>query len=215
MASFMEFANNYNDRSTDTGFQFEFPCNRCGATFLSPFKPFAAGTASSILNTASSLFGGLLSSAATVGDHVRSASWQQAHDKALKESYDQVRDNFIQCPHCQSWVCKKNCWNTKKGLCKECAPDLGVEMAAAQAQRSVEEIRAHAAMAEEDKHLSEKDWREGIRATCPSCGIALPGNVKFCPECGANVKARDKCAKCGAKLDPGVKFCGECGTKIG
>ena len=39
----------------------------------------------------------------------------------------------------------------KKGLCKHCAPDLGVEMSAAQSSRSVEEIWRHAAMSAEDK----------------------------------------------------------------
>ena len=27
-----------------------------------------------------------------------------------------------------AWVCRKSCWSTKRGLCKGCAPDLGVEM---------------------------------------------------------------------------------------
>jgi membrane protease subunit (stomatin/prohibitin family) len=213
MDGYLEFSNNYHDLSTDTGFQFEFTCNRCSSGFRSPFKGYAAGTASSILNTAGSLFGGLLSSAATVGEQVRSAKWQQAHDVALKQASQEVKGNFIQCPRCSKWVCRKSCWNDKKGLCKECAPDLGVEMAAAQASKSVEEVWANAAMAEEDKHLTTEDWREGIRATCPACGIPLPRNVKFCPECGANIKARDKCANCGAKLEPNAKFCAECGTK--
>jgi ribosomal protein L32 len=86
-------------------------------------------------------------------------------------------------------------------------------MAAAQSERSVEEIRAHAAMAEEDKHLSEEDWREGIRATCPECEAPLPRNVKFCPECGHKVQAGRHCTECGAKLAEGVKFCGECGKE--
>lgn len=43
--------------------------------------------------------------------------------------------------------------NNKKDLCKQCAPDLGVEMAKAQAERSVQEIHAHACMAEEEKRL--------------------------------------------------------------
>ena len=55
---------------------------------------------------------------------------------------------------------RKACWNDKKGLCKKCAPDLGVEMDAAQASRSVEEVWAHAKMSEEDKHFTETDWRE-------------------------------------------------------
>ena len=38
-------------------------------------------------------------------------------------------------------------------------------MSAAQASRSVEEVWAHAAMAEEDKKLAQGNWRETIRAS--------------------------------------------------
>jgi len=47
-----------------------------------------------------------------------------------------------------------------------------------------------------------------------SCGAALAGKVKFCPECGAKISAAAHCTECGAKLPPGVKFCPECGTKV-
>ncbi len=96
-------------------------------------------------------------------------AWEKAHDEAFKEAVAELKPDFIQCPRCSAWVCRRSCWNTKRGLCKECAPDLGVEMSAAQASRSVEEIWAHAAMAEEDKQLAKEDWRETIVATCPNC----------------------------------------------
>jgi uncharacterized OB-fold protein len=62
--------------------------------------------------------------------------------------------------------------------------------------------------------LKEKEWREGVRATCPSCGKPLAGKVKFCPECGAKIESELKCNKCGAKLALGTKFCPECGEKV-
>jgi membrane protease subunit (stomatin/prohibitin family) len=87
-------------------------------------------------------------------------------------------------------------------------------MAAAQANRTVEEIHAHSQMAEEDRAmLKEESWRAGVRATCPSCNAPLKSNVKFCPECGAKIQAQGHCTQCGAKLNPGAKFCGECGAK--
>lgn len=43
-------------------------------------------------------------------------------------------------------------------------------MSAAQSSRSVEEVWAHAQMAEEDKNLSVENSKETIRATCPECG---------------------------------------------
>jgi predicted amidophosphoribosyltransferase len=41
---------------------------------------------------------------------------------------------------------------------------------------------------------------------------AVEVNAKFCPGCGADLKAGSFCAQCGAKLQPGAKFCQECGT---
>jgi predicted amidophosphoribosyltransferase len=93
---------------------------------------------------------------------------------------------------------------------------MGVEMAAAQSSRTVEEVWAHSQMAEEDRAmLTEKSWREGVRATCPSCNAPLVKNVKFCPECGAKIQPAAHCSECGAKLEPGAKFCAECGAKVG
>ena len=86
-------------------------------------------------------------------------------------------------------------------------------MAFAQSQKSVEEIHAHAAMAEEDKHLGAENWRQNIMATCPKCEAPLASNAKFCPECGEKLKKEDKCPSCGAKLTPNAKFCPECGSK--
>jgi predicted amidophosphoribosyltransferase len=128
---------------------------------------------------------------------------------------EELKPDFIQCPRCSSWVCRKSCLNTKKGLCKNCAPDLGVEMAAAQSSRTVEKIWAHSKVAEEDREmLQEKSWREGARATCPECNAPLSGNVKFCPECGAKIKTSKHCAQCGSELSLEMKFCADCGKKV-
>jgi membrane protease subunit (stomatin/prohibitin family) len=208
------FTNNYSDHSTDRGFQFEFNCDRCGTGYRNRFQPFAAGTISSALDTASSLFGGVFNKAANVGEQVRSAAWEKAHDEAFVKAMEELKPDFIQCPRCSTWVCRKSCWNAQRGLCKECAPDMGVEMAAAQASRTVEEIWAHSKMAEGDREmLKEESWREGVRATCPKCNAPLAEKVKFCPECGAPILAERFCADCGAKIKPDAKFCPECGKK--
>ncbi len=215
MSDQIEFTSNYSDLSTDKGFQFEFDCNRCSNGFRTRFQPWVVGSVSSVLDAAGSLLGGVFSSAADVGERVRSAGWQKAHDEAFAAAIAEIRPNFVQCPRCSQWVCRKSCWNTKRGLCKECAPDLGVEMSAAQASRSVEEVWAHAKMAEEDKRLAEGNWRQTIVASCPNCGAPQATNAKFCPECGTRLKADQHCSQCGAMLTPGAKFCPECGTKVG
>jgi membrane protease subunit (stomatin/prohibitin family) len=214
MAELIEFVNNYNDCSTDQGFQFEFYCDHCGSGYRTRFQPSVTGTVSSVLDGASSIFGGILGTAANVSERVRSAGWQKAHDDAFQKAVAEIKPSFIQCPHCQKWVCREKCWNVKRGLCKECAPDLGVEMSAAQSSRSVEEIWAHAKMAEEDKKLAEGNWRETIVASCPKCGTALATNAKFCPNCGEKLQNASHCTQCGAKLQPGAKFCAECGAKV-
>jgi membrane protease subunit (stomatin/prohibitin family) len=213
MSDEIEFVSNYSDMSTDRGFQFEFHCNRCSTGYRTRFKPSVAGNVTGALDAAGSLLGGLFSSAANLSERVRSASWQKAHDDAFTVALGEIRPNFVQCPRCSTWVCRKSCWNTKRGLCKSCAPDLGVEMSAAQASRSVEEVWAHAAMAEEDKKLGKENWRETIRASCPNCEKPLATNAKFCPECGHRLKAADRCAHCDTKLTPDAKFCPECGEK--
>lgn len=216
MAEKIEFTRNYSDQSTNQGFQFEFYCDRCGTGYRTRFKPSLLGTASAAMDAANSLFGGIFGRAADVSERVRTAAWEKAHDEAFVEAMQELKPDFVQCPRCSSWVCRKSCWNMQRGLCKECAPDLAVEASAAQASRTVEEIWAHSKMAEEDREmLQEKSWREGIRASCPQCEAPLATNAKFCPECGAKVKQESHCTECGSKLNPGVKFCPDCGTKVG
>lgn len=210
----IQFTTNYSDLSTDKGFQFEFNCDRCGTGYRTRFRASTLGTVSSALDTAGSLFGGILGQAADLGERARSAGWEKAHDNAFEQAMEELKSDFVQCPRCSSWVCRKSCWNTSKGLCKECAPDLGVEMAAAQASRTVEEVWAHSKVAEEDRSmLKDENWRAGVRATCPKCNAPLQKNSKFCPECGTKILDKKHCTECGAELAAGVKFCAECGHK--
>ncbi|WP_333787636.1 zinc ribbon domain-containing protein [Methanomethylovorans sp.] len=216
MSGKIEFTRNYSDQSTNQGFQFEFYCDRCGTGYRTRFKASAIGKVTGALDAASGLFGGIFGRAADLSERARSAGWEQAHDAAFVEAMQELKPDFIQCPRCSSWVCKKSCWNDKKGLCKDCSPDIAVEMAAAQSSRTVEEIWAHSKMAEEDREvLKEESWRAGVRAACPECNAPLSDpKVKFCPECGAKIQKDVFCTGCGAKLEPGVKFCGECGQKV-
>ena len=196
MGNAIEFSRNYTDHSTDSGFQFEFFCNRCGSGYRTRFQPSVTGTISGALDTASSLFGGIFGTAANLGDRVKSATWEKARDDAFVAATQELKDDFIQCPHCTTWVCRKNCWNEKRGLCKQCAPDLAVEMSATQAAKAVDAIRENASISAEDQKVVSGDWSQTIQASCPNCHAPLATNAKFCPTCGAKLGA-------------------ECGTKTG
>src|SRR2546428_77923 len=55
----IEFTGNYQDLSTDKGYQFKFFCEKCGNGYMSSFKTSAMGMAASAVEVASSLFGGI------------------------------------------------------------------------------------------------------------------------------------------------------------
>ena len=205
----IKFVRNHNDESTDLGFQFEFLCDRCGTGYRTPFVASATGIASEALDVASGLLGGVFGRAANVGDRIHSAAWEKAHDKAFAEAVEQVKPNFRQCPRCNSWVCAERCWNETRGLCKNCAPDMAVEMSAMQAEAAVKAAReaAHAAVSE---RVTAEAFNEVIKAVCPKCGASVGGG-KFCAECGAPLAAEKFCKECGNKIPTDAKFCPGCG----
>jgi DNA-directed RNA polymerase subunit M/transcription elongation factor TFIIS len=208
------FTDNYDDLSTERGYQFKFFCERCGNGFMSSFQKSSVGMAAGVMGIVGNFLGGTARRIASTTEEAHRMTSGVAHDKAFEEAIDEIKPSFIQCPRCSKWVCKERCFNNDKGLCKECAPDVGVEMAAAQASRTVEEIHAHAQVAEKDLP-SNVDWKEKrVKALCPKCGVSLTGNVKFCPECGEELYAKEKCPKCGAELSGNSKFCPECGNKL-
>lgn len=49
---------------------------------------------------------------------------------------------------------------------------------------------------------------------CPECGARVKATAKFCPECGTKLAVANVCPKCGATLTAGAKFCPECGERI-
>ncbi|MBN2015344.1 zinc ribbon domain-containing protein [Candidatus Dojkabacteria bacterium] len=208
------FTDNYEDMSNESGYQFKFICEKCGNGYMSTFKKSTTGVLSGALNVVGNIFGGAASSVASSSDDVHRMAAGPQHDKALDEAVKEIYPKFIQCKRCGTWVCKEVCWNNERGLCKECAPELGEEMSSAQAQHSRDEAFAHARMAKEDKHLGEKDWDDVKKAVCPKCNATVKAHSKFCTECGAEIVSDHKCVGCGAKLGTNAKFCPECGLKV-
>lgn len=207
--SIIQFTQNYDDLSTDRGQQFKFYCDRCGNGFLSTFQTSVAGMAGGLLRAAGNLFGGVLGSAGESAFEVQRAVGGGAHDDALRKAVEEIKPQFRQCKRCGKWVCPEVCFNPKRGLCMECAPDLENEIAAAQAQASRDQVFQKAA---ETDLTGNVDIRKEVVAYCPECGAKAQGS-KFCPECGVKLHARNACKKCSAEFEAGTRFCPECGAK--
>jgi membrane protease subunit (stomatin/prohibitin family) len=206
----IQFVRNYNDESTERGFQFEFFCDRCGTGYRTAFKTSATGVVTEALDVAGGLLGGILGKAADVSDRIHSAAWEKAHDKAFAEAVEEAKPHFVQCPRCTQWVCRQSCWNQARGLCKECAPDVAAEYAAAQVEA---EIAQGQEIIRQTQYVSDQEQFEtAIRAACPVCGAAVSSG-KFCPECGATLTTDKFCIECGSKIAATAKFCPECGAK--
>jgi hypothetical protein len=205
----IRFTGNYQDLSTDRGYQFKFFCEKCSNGYMSSFKTSTVGTLSSAARVAGNLFGGVFGKVADSSYEVQRAVGGPAHDSALKEAVDEISPIFKQCTRCGQWICEPICWNKKAGLCESCAPDLEEELAAAQAEAAREQVQAKA---------REVDWTKSIKVdevsavVCGACGAKSPGG-KFCQECGASFSQKKKCNACGHEAEGTPKFCPECGGK--
>ncbi len=203
----IQFVRNYDDLSTDRGFQFKFYCDRCGNGYETTFQPMATAGISDVLDTASNIFGGLFNAAANIGEKARSAGYQKGKDDAFQKAIAEVKPYFRQCKRCGKWV-DDVCWNHERGLCKDDAPDLDSEYSVAQSEAAIEQARE---VAKGATYVTADKFKQTIVATCASCGAEVHG-AKFCPECGTPVKRETKCKNCSADTK-GAKFCPECGTK--
>ncbi|MBI3912603.1 MAG: zinc ribbon domain-containing protein [Chloroflexi bacterium] len=203
----IQFTRNHNDLSTNTGFQFEFFCDRCGNGVQSEFEGSSTGMVSGALDTAANLFGGILGAAADIGNKAHSVAWEKQHDEAFKRAIAQVKGSFKQCKRCGKWV-DDVCWNQTRGLCLDDAPDTEAELSAIQNDAMLEDAREKAATVD---YVSADRFKQTIAATCAHCGARLTGG-KFCPECGKPVAQSKFCAQCGKPVKAGVKFCPECGA---
>jgi membrane protease subunit (stomatin/prohibitin family) len=226
----IQFVRNYDDLSTDRGFQFKFHCDKCGNGFMSRFQASTIGTAGSLLRAAGSLFGGWAGSAGDSAYEVQRAVGGKAHDSALEKAVEEGKEHFHQCSRCGRWVCPEVCWNAQAGQCEECAPDFQEELASAHAhaKASAASEQLHEKARQTD-YVSNVDMSAGAHVkapetvapqaartapACSSCGAQV-GRAKFCPECGSPTKPpRVACQGCGHEPENPTKFCPECGAKM-
>ena len=124
----IQFVQNYEDLSTDKGYQFKFHCDKCGNGFMTEFQTSALGMAESALRVAGNLFGGFLSTAGNSAYEIQRAVGGPAHDSALATAVEEGKTHFHQCTRCGKWVCPEVCWNGEAGMCdgsatkRDCTP---------------------------------------------------------------------------------------------
>jgi uncharacterized OB-fold protein len=216
MSDMIQFVQNYDDLSTDRGYQFRFHCDRCGNGFMSHYEASTLGTAAGLLRAAGDLFGGVFSSAGNSAYDIQRAVGGKGHDDALGNAVQEGKQHFHQCTRCGKWVCPEVCWNGSSGLCKSCAPDEQEELAANKAQATAEQI---AAKTREQSYVGDLDFSKAGMIQCGKCGAKMTANTKFCADCGTPAAAAQPkahfCTTCGAKMEPGQKFCPGCGNKAG
>ena len=217
------FTRNYQDNSTDAGFQFTFYCDICNDGYKSSFiesetykKKKGLRGLSQGVGILGSLVGGRASqfgyAAQRSGDILsqtfegKSPEWQKEHEQAFERAKNEAMQHFHRCPGCNKYVCD-HCHNEDEGLFTSCAPRQEIFVAKARAEamkRNIQQAGAAATV-----------WQGQIESKttiCPVCGKPA-GTGKFCNNCGASMEMKT-CPKCGAKNAQSLRFCNNCGSSL-
>lgn len=212
MTDAIEFTGNYEDLSTDTGYQFKFICERCSNGYMSSYHANKLGVAGGLMRGASNFMGGMMGRGADSAYDIQRAIGGKGHDGALREAVAEIKQLFKQCRNCGNWLCEQVCWNKNANMCKQCAP-IAEEVETRVRAQFVETQVTNDTFLEENVRMSAKGTE--VAAKCSKCGAATMGK-KFCPSCGEKTAtaATPFCRQCGEKTTPGSKFCGECGATL-
>ena len=218
---FVSFTRNFADNSTDAGFQFTFFCDICNDGYKTKFMQAKSykkrglfrgiGKVASMAGSITGKYGtghGVEQGTDIISERYEGMSpeWHKEHEQVFQEVQNEAMGHFNKCPRCKKWA-GEECWNEEEGLCVEDAPREAVEVAAAKATMTKEQIWEKAGKTQLFK--GEVTSKQTI---CPNCGKPV-GTGKFCNNCGAPLGLL-KCKKCGATNPTGTKFCGECGAKL-
>ncbi len=217
------FTRNYEDNSTDAGFQFTYYCDVCNDGYKSSFiqsETYKRGKGLRGLTQGAAILGRLvggklgdLGYSVEHGGNIlserfdgMSPEWQKEHEKAFEHAQNEAQAHFHRCHACHRYVCDA-CFNEDEGLCTDCAPRQEVYVAKARAEamrRNIDEAGESATV-----------WKGQIESKttiCPVCGKPA-GTGKFCNNCGASMALKE-CPRCGAKNAQTVKFCNNCGAPM-
>lgn len=206
------FTRNYRDHSNETGFQFEFQCDKCSNGYRSSYRTNKVGLMAEVVKAASAFFGQGYRYGRGA-DHIKDALRGPAWDSAFKEAIEEIRPKFKQCTRCGLLVCPEVCWNDKRQLCETCAPDLQEEAGSIQSKIAIEQAEV---AARKHDQMEGVDMSTHQQAACPQCQARLGPNARFCAGCGYKIApANTFCSQCGAAQQHGSRFCAGCGSPAG
>ncbi len=217
------FTRNYEDNSTEAGYQFTFYCDICHDGYKTSFiesETYKRKKGLRGLTQGAGMLGSMLRGrAGNIGWNLerggnilserfeqRSPEWQKEHEKAFERAQNEAQQHFHRCHACQKWVCDSD-YNEDEGLCIECAPRQEVYVAKARAEAMKRNIDAKV-----ETSTVWNDKLESKTTVCQVCGKPA-GNGKFCNNCGASLEL-NICPACGRENARGVKFCNQCGSPM-
>jgi RNA polymerase subunit RPABC4/transcription elongation factor Spt4 len=127
------------------------------------------------------------------------AEARKAELSALKA---EAAPESTKCPHCGATAA------AGADYCAACGAEMGSTPPAGAAQ----DVSASAA------RTPTGPAPKSVRLRCARCKTILPGEVSYCPTCGAKLKMPEAkaapgsfCAACGGEVEPGARFCPTCG----
>jgi hypothetical protein len=142
------FTGNYQDLSTDRGYQFKFYCEKCNNGYMSSFKASAMG---------------MIGSAARVADssyEVQRAVGGTAHDSALKDA-EAAREQIQQKAREVDWTKSRDVGKVSGAVCGQCG-------AKTQGGKFCQECGAVLAATRKCGQCGHE--AEGSPKFCPECG---------------------------------------------
>ena len=105
----IEFTDNYQDLSTDTGYQFKFFCESCGNGYMSSWQANKIGMAGeAAARRRATSWAGSSAGPAHGAYEIQRAVGGPEHDRALEAAVAEIKPLFVQCKRCGQWVCQRD-----------------------------------------------------------------------------------------------------------